>query len=226
MNGTINVAIDGPSGAGKSTVARLTAGKLGYVYVDTGAMYRALALACLRKGFAPEDETNIVKTCQKSDVTITYDGGEQVVLLDGENVNSLIRSEEVSRMTSPVSAYPKVREKLLLLQRNLAAEHNVIMDGRDIGTVVLPDADVKIYLTASSAVRAERRYKELTEKGAVCDLKKIEEDIKIRDYQDMNREISPLKQAEDAVLVDSSDMTIDQVIEEIISIVEKKRSNG
>ena len=144
MNGTINVAIDGPSGAGKSTVARLTAGKLGYVYVDTGAMYRALALACLRKGFAPEDETNIVKTCQKSDVTITYDGGEQVVLLDGENVNSLIRSEEVSRMTSPVSAYPKVREKLLLLQRNLAAEHNVIMDGRDIGTNVLPEASPKI----------------------------------------------------------------------------------
>ena len=221
MNGTINVAIDGPSGAGKSTVARLTAGKLGYVYVDTGAMYRALALACLRKGFAPEDETNIVKTCQKSDVTITYDGGEQVVLLDGENVNSLIRSEEVSRMTSPVSAYPKVREKLLLLQRNLAAEHNVIMDGMDIGTNVLPEASPKIYLTASVKTRAARRYAEQKERGLDCTLEEIEKDIEERDYRDMHRECAPLTVAEGAVLLDTSDMNIDEAVNEVIKIIDR-----
>jgi len=221
MNGTINVAIDGPSGAGKSTVARLTAGKLGYVYVDTGAMYRALALACLRKGFAPEDETNIVKTCQKSDVTITYDGGEQVVLLDGENVNSLIRSEEVSRMTSPVSAYPKVREKLLLLQRNLAAEHNVIMDGRDIGTNVLPEASPKIYLTASVKTRAARRNAEQKERGLDCTLEEIEKDIEERDYRDMHRECAPLTVAEGAVLLDTSDMNIDEAVNEVIKIIDR-----
>lgn len=221
MNGTINVAIDGPSGAGKSTVARLTAGKLGYVYVDTGAMYRALALACLRKGFTPEDEPNIVKTCLESDVTITYDGGEQVVLLDGENVNSLIRSEEVSRMTSPVSAYPKVREKLLQLQRNLAAEHNVIMDGRDIGTNVLPEACPKIYLTATVKTRAARRYAEQKERGQDCTLEEIEKDIEERDYRDMHRECAPLTVAEGAVLLDTSDMNIDEAVNEVIKIIDR-----
>ena len=221
MNGTINVAIDGPSGAGKSTVARLAAGKLGYVYVDTGAMYRALALACIRKGLDPEDEPGIVKICRESDVTISYKGGEQVVLLDGENVNSLIRSEEVSRMTSPVSAYPQVREKLLKLQRNLAAEHNVIMDGRDIGTNVLPKASPKIYLTASVKTRAARRYSEQQERGLDCTPEEIEKDIEERDYRDMHRECAPLTIAEGAVLLDTSDMNIDEAVNEVIKIIDR-----
>lgn len=221
MNETINVAIDGPSGAGKSTVARLAAEKLGYVYVDTGAMYRALALACLRKGISAEDETNIVSICLKSNVTIAYDNGQQVVLLDGENVNALIRTEEVSRMTSPVSAYPKVREKLLELQRNLALEHNVIMDGRDIGTNVLPKANPKIYLTASVKTRAARRYAEQKERGVVCTLEEIEKDIEERDYRDMHRECAPLTVAEGAVLLDTSDMNIDEAVNEVIKIIDR-----
>ena len=180
----------------------------------------------MNRGINTKDQMLVESRCEEIDIRIHYENGEQQIFLNGENVSVEIREEQVGNEASVVASYGKVREKLVALQRSMAASSDVIMDGRDIGTVVLPDADVKIYLTASSAVRAERRYKELTEKGAVCDLKKIEEDIKIRDYQDMNREISPLKQAEDAVLVDSSDMTIDQVIEEIISIVEKKRSNG
>lgn len=221
MNKTINVAIDGPSGAGKSTVARLAAGKLQYVYVDTGAMYRALALACIRKGLAAEDEKNIIDTCIKSDVTITYDGGEQIVLLNGENVNHLIRTEEVSRMTSPVSAYPKVREILLELQRNLAAEHNVIMDGRDIGTNVLPEANPKIYLTASVKTRAARRYKEQKERGTECTLEEIEKDIEERDYRDMHRECAPLTVAEGAVILDTSELSIEEAVDEVIKIIDR-----
>ena len=222
----MNIAIDGPAGAGKSSIAKLVAERLSFIYIDTGAMYRTMALYFMNRGINTKDQMLVESRCEEIDIRIHYENGEQQIFLKGENVSVEIREEQVGNEASVVASYGKVREKLVALQRSMAASSDVIMDGRDIGTVVLPDADVKIYLTASSAVRAERRYKELTEKGAVCDLKKIEEDIKIRDYQDMNREISPLKQAEDAVLVDSSDMTIDQVIEEIISIVEKKRSNG
>lgn len=222
----MNIAIDGPAGAGKSSIAKLVAERLSFIYIDTGAMYRTMALYFMNRGINTKDQMLVESRCEEIDIRIHYENGEQQIFLNGDNVSVKIREEQVGNEASVVASYGKVREKLVALQRSMAASADVIMDGRDIGTVVLPDADVKIYLTASSAVRAERRYKELTEKGAVCDLKKIEEDIKIRDYQDMNREISPLKQAEDAVLVDSSDMTIDQVIEEIISIVEKKRSNG
>lgn len=221
MNKTINVAIDGPSGAGKSTIAKIVANRLEFLYVDTGAMYRALALACIRKGISPDDEKNIVSTCMNSAVTIQYDNGEQIVLLNDENVNSLIRTEEVSRMTSSISAYPQVREKLLELQRNLASKNNVIMDGRDIGSNVLPNANPKIYLTASVATRAKRRYLEQIDRGIDCTLADIELDIEKRDYRDMNRDCAPLTEVEDSVKVDSSDMNIEEVVEEIIKIIDR-----
>lgn len=213
-----SIAIDGPAGAGKSTIAKKVAKELGYIYVDTGAMYRALALHFIRNGIAPEDETAVKEACDTVDVSIAYENGEQQVLLNGENVNAYIRTEEVSMMTSTCSKNKDVRMKLVELQRNLAAKENVIMDGRDIGTYVLPDADVKIYLTASSAERARRRYEEQKERGIDCDLATIEKDIIARDTQDMNREFAPLKQAEDAVLVDSSDMGIDEVVDTILTI--------
>ena len=216
-----NIAIDGPAGAGKSTIAKKLAADLGYVYVDTGAMYRAMAYYFLQNHIDASDEQAIAAACPKVDVTIQYMGGEQQVILNGENVNGVIRKEEVGNMASATSVYPVVRTKLVELQRQLAAKENVIMDGRDIGTNVLPNADLKIYLTASSKVRAERRYKELVEKGVEADFDKIEEDIIIRDRQDMEREIAPLKQAEDAVLVDSSDMTIEEVVDAIVAEFEK-----
>ena len=217
-----SIAIDGPAGAGKSTIARKVAEKLSFIYVDTGAMYRSMALYFIRHDIAAQDEEKIAAACPDIDVSITYQDGEQQVILNGENVNGLIRTEQVSMMTSDTSKYPVVREKLLSLQRGLAEKENVIMDGRDIGTCVLPNADVKIYLTASAAERARRRYKEQTERGIDCDIKEIERDIIARDEQDMNREVAPLRQAEDAVLVDSSDMTIDQVVDEIIRIYQEK----
>lgn len=213
-----NIAIDGPAGAGKSTIAKKIAKKMNYIYVDTGAMYRAMALYLIRNGVTKDDTTKIEEVCQQADISIEYKDGEQIVLLNGENVNGLIRTEEVGNMASVSSANGKVREKLVQLQKELAKKADVVMDGRDIGTCVLPNADTKIYLTASSAVRAKRRFDELTQKGESCDLQKIEEDIIERDHRDMTREISPLKQAEDAVLVDSSDMTIDEVVEKIISL--------
>ena len=213
-----NIAIDGPAGAGKSTIAKMVAKKLGFIYVDTGAMYRAMALYFIRNGIAGDDEAAITKACEGIDVSIEYENGQQIVLLNGENVNDYIRTEEVSMMTSDTSKYPAVRSKLLDIQRNLAKVKDVIMDGRDIGTCVLPDAETKIYLTASSAERARRRYKEQVERGIECDIEQIEKDIIARDEQDMNREIAPLKQAEDAVLLDSSDMTIDEVVDEMIRI--------
>lgn len=216
-----SIAIDGPAGAGKSTIARMVAAKLGFIYVDTGAMYRSMALYFIRHGIRGEDEAAIAAACPDIHVSIEYVDGEQQVILNGENVNGLIRTEEVSMMTSDTSRYPVVREKLMSLQRELAQEKNVIMDGRDIGTCVLPDADAKIYLTASAAERARRRYREQTERGLVCDLKDIERDIIARDEQDMNRKTAPLRQAEDAVLVDSSDMTIEQVVEEIVRIYQE-----
>lgn len=207
------IAIDGPAGAGKSTIARKLAKQKGFIYVDTGAMYRAMAYYFLKKEVAPDDTASIEKRCAEADITIGYENGEQIVRLNGENVNGVIRTEEVGNMTSSwVSKNPGVRERMTALQKELARTNNVVMDGRDIGTCVLPDANVKVYLTASSAVRAKRRFDELTAKGIACDIRQIEEDIIVRDEQDMNREIAPLRQAEDAVLVDSSDMTIDEVV--------------
>lgn len=219
-----NIAIDGPAGAGKSTIARRVAKELAFVYVDTGAMYRAMALYLIRSGAGKEDGKEFGKLCQGADISIEYREGEQTVILNGENVTPLLRTEEVGNMASVSSADPKVREKLLDLQRKLAASMSVVMDGRDIGTTILPDADVKIYLTASSQKRAERRYKELIEKGISCCLDEIRRDIEERDRRDMNREISPLRQAEDAVLVDSSDMTIEEVTERILQICCEKFS--
>lgn len=218
---SMNIAIDGPAGAGKSTIAKMLAKNLGYIYVDTGAMYRAMAYYFLQNGIKAEDENAIAAACSDVDVTISYENGEQQVILNGKNVNGVIRTEEVGNMASATSIYPVVREKLVELQRRLAEKSDVIMDGRDIGTCVLPGAQVKIYLTASSATRAKRRYDELTAKGVVCDLAEIERDIVDRDYRDMHRETSPLKQAEDAVLIDSSDMGIEEVITAITEVFRK-----
>lgn len=218
----MNIAIDGPAGAGKSTIAKLVAGKLGYIYVDTGAMYRAVALALLNA--KTEDVTDadaVAEEIAGIEITICYEDHAQQVYLNGENVTGSLRKEEVGNMASRSSAIPCVREKLLDLQRKLARENDVVMDGRDIGTNILPNAEVKIYLTASSAVRAKRRYDELTAKGETPDINKIETDIITRDKQDMERPIAPLKQAEDAVYLDSSDMSIDEVVAKIISIAEK-----
>lgn len=215
-----NIAIDGPAGAGKSTIAKNLAKKLGYIYVDTGAMYRAMALYFLRQGLSAADEKAISAECKNVQVAIEYVNGEQQVFLNGENVTAYLRTEEVGRMASSTSIYPDVRFKLVELQRKLAKKENVIMDGRDIGTYVLPDANVKIYLTASSDARAKRRYLELTQKGEKCDYDEIKKDIEERDYRDMHREFAPLRQAEDAVLVDTSDMTIEDVINSILAIKE------
>ena len=223
MTKVYNIAIDGPAGAGKSTIARAAASKLNFVYVDTGAMYRAMALHFLRKGISPQDEAAISEAVMTADVTLAYENGVQQVILNGENVSGLFRSEEVGAMASATSVHLSVREKLVELQKGLAARENVIMDGRDIGTCVLPDADLKIYLTASSRVRAERRYLELKEKGQDCSLEEIEKDIIKRDHQDMNREHSPLKQAEDAVLLDSSEMSAREVIERILMLFEERK---
>lgn len=210
-----NVAIDGPAGAGKSTIAKLVAEKKGYIYVDTGAMYRGLAVHFLNCGLQAEDSTGIIEACKNADVSIGYENGVQQIYLNGENITDRLRREEVGNMASVTSAIPEVREKLLELQRSLAREKDVIMDGRDIGTNILPDADVKIYLTASVETRAKRRYDELLAKGEHCDLEAISRDIQERDARDMQREIAPLKQAADAVLVDSSNMTIEEVVDKI-----------
>lgn len=213
------IAIDGPAGAGKSTIAKLVAKELNAIYIDTGAMYRAMALYLLRNHIDIEDEKALAECVASADISIRFVDGEQQVWLNGENVNGLIRTEEVSGMASVSSAKGVVRVKLVDLQRKLAEDHDVVMDGRDIGTHVLPNAKPKIFLTASSKVRAKRRYDELTARGEACDLDTIEKDIIERDERDKNREISPLRQAEDAILVDTSDMTIEQVKEKIISLI-------
>ncbi len=217
-----SIAIDGPAGAGKSTIAKMVAKELGYIYVDTGAMYRAMALYLLEKGIDKNDSDAIERACEDADISIDYVDGSQVVLLMGRNVNDKIRTEEVGNMASASSVNPKVREKLVTLQQKLASQKDVVMDGRDIGTVVLPDSPCKIYLTASSTVRAKRRYDELRAKGEECDINKIEADIIERDHRDMTREHSPLKQAEDAMLLDSSDMTIEEVMDAILAEAKRK----
>lgn len=217
------IAIDGPAGAGKSTIAKVIAKKLGFIYVDTGAMYRAMALFIMNESIDPKDAEAISNKCKEADITIRYEGGEQIVCLNGENVNSLIRTQQVGNMASLTSPNKEVRKKLVELQQKLAADTDVVMDGRDIGTCVLPDAEVKVFLTAGSRVRAERRYKELTAKGEACDIDVIEKEIIERDHQDMTREISPLKAAEDAAFVDSSYMTIDEVADTIIGMVSQNR---
>lgn len=210
-----NIAIDGPAGAGKSTIAKIVSGELGFIYVDTGAMYRAMALSCLRNGIDINDEAAVEEHCGEIKVGIRYHMAEQQVILNDENVNPYIRTEEVSHATSTISVYNGVREKLLELQRNLGRENNVVMDGRDIGTNVLPDAQLKIYLTASARTRAARRYNEFVERGVECNIDEIEKEIENRDYRDMHRAIAPLKQAEDAVYLDTSDMNIEQVVDKI-----------
>ena len=217
-----NIAIDGPAGAGKSTIAKMVAKKLNFIYVDTGAMYRAIALYLLRIGIDTANEAAVSEAVKNADITIRYQDGSQQVILNGEDVSGKIRTEEVGNTASATSVYPAVRAHLLELQRSLAASQNVIMDGRDIGTCILPDAEAKIYLTASSRVRALRRYKELTEKGTMCNLEEIEQDIIDRDYRDMHREIAPLTQAADAVLLDSSALTIDQVVDGIITAARER----
>lgn len=214
-----SVAIDGPAGAGKSTIAKKVAKEKDFIYIDTGAMFRAMAVYFLRCGIAADDHEKISEAVKDVNVTISYVNGEQQVFLNGENVTGQLRTEEVGNMASASSVNGDVRKKLLELQRKLAATANVVMDGRDIGTVVLPNADVKVYLTASVEVRAQRRYKELIEKGLSADLEQIKKDIEERDYRDMNRDIAPLRQAEDAVLVDSSYMTIDESVQAILDLI-------
>ena len=221
-----NIAIDGPAGAGKSTIAKTLAKELGFVYVDTGAMYRAMAYYFLQQGIERDDEAGITAAVDGADVTIRYEDGAQQVLLNGENITGSLRTEQVGNMASATSIYPAVRTKLVALQQKLAKTTDVIMDGRDIGTCVLPDAQVKIYLTASVETRAARRYKELIEKGESADLEKIAADIEERDYRDMHREMSPLCQADDAILVDSSEMSIDEVVAAIREIAAKKRGQA
>ena len=216
----INIAIDGPAGAGKSTIAKKVAKELSFIYVDTGAMYRAMALYLLEKNIQGDEA--IATACHDADISIRYENGEQQVILNGENVPAFLRREEVGNMASVSSANPEVRAHLLKLQRTLAKENDVVMDGRDIGTTILPDAEVKIFLTASPETRANRRYLELTEKGETCDMNEILKTIIERDVRDMNRAVSPLKQAEDAVLVDSSEMGIDEVVEKILSVYREK----
>ena len=218
------LAIDGPAGAGKSTIARAVSKELGWIYVDTGAMFRAVALFFLREGISADDAGGIRERIGGVNVTLGHENWEQQVFLNGENVTGLIRTEEVGNMASACSGYPEVRQKLLELQRGLAEQQPVVMDGRDIGTVVPPDADTKVYLTASVEVRARRRFLELMEKGAACDIAEIEKDIRERDWRDMHRETAPLKQAEDAVLVDSSDMTAAEVTEQILSLVRREKN--
>ena len=216
------IAIDGPAGAGKSTIAKNVAKTLGAVYVDTGAMYRAMGIYLISCGILPDDREGMAARCTEPEITIAYEDGRQQVFLNGENVTGSLRTEEVGNMASICSAVPEVRKALLALQRNLAKTNDVVMDGRDIGTVILPDAEVKIFLTASPEIRAKRRFDELTERGVDCDYDVILSEIRERDERDSTRAEAPLKQAEDAVLVDSSDLGIDEVTDRVIGIAKEK----
>lgn len=219
-----SIAIDGPAGAGKSSIAKALSKRLGYIYIDTGAMYRAVALFFVENNVSDGTDSRIESLLDKLEISIKYEDGAQKVILNGEDVTGKLRLEEIGKMASKFSAIGSVREKLVALQRKLAQKENVVMDGRDIGTVVLPNADLKIYLSASSKVRAKRRYLELLEKGHTdLDINEIEDEIIKRDEADMNREISPLKQADDAYYLDSSDMTLEEVVSKILSMVKEER---
>ena len=221
---SIAIALDGPAGAGKSSIAKRAAKALGYIYVDTGALYRTIGLAAMRAGVEPQPSDEVDSLLSRITVSLEFnDKGEQVVLLDGEDVSSLIRTSEASMMASKISAVPSVRAYLLDLQRDMAKTHNVIMDGRDIGTVVLPDAKVKIFLTASPEARAERRYKELVEKGTDTTFEEVLRDVKERDYNDSHRAIAPLKPAEDSILVDTTELDFEQSVEAIINVIKENR---
>ena len=222
----ISVAIDGPAGAGKSSISRLAAKRLGFIYVDTGALYRAVGLKFSLSGADTSLDCDIDGILAETEVDIRFKEGEQRVYLDGRDVSDAIRTPTASMMASAVSARPQVRAFLLEMQRKLARENNVVMDGRDIGTVVLPNAEVKIYLTASAEVRAERRLKELKEKGENVTFKEVYDDMVKRDYDDMHREIAPLKQAEDAVLADTTDCNLEESVELILKIVNEKRAEN
>ena len=217
----LDIAIDGPSGAGKSSAAKLAAAKLGFIYVDTGAMYRAIGVAALRRGIDTQDKDGVIAMLPELEISLAFIEGEQHVLLNGEDVSREIRLPQASMAASHVSALPEVRAFLLDLQRRLAAENDCIMDGRDIGTVILPDAGLKIYLTASPEIRARRRYDELIARGTPQDYDELLKEIIQRDYNDMHRETSPLKQAEDAVLLDSSDLTLEQVVDRICALAKE-----
>lgn len=219
---SVAIALDGPAGAGKSSIAKRAAKALDFIYVDTGALYRTIGLAATRKGVEPKPSPEVEKLLSEITVDLTFnDKGEQIVLLDGEDVSGLIRTPEASMMASKISAVPSVRAYLLDLQRNMAKSHNVIMDGRDIGTVVLPDAKVKIFLTASPEARAQRRYKELCEKGMDVKYEDILNDVITRDYNDSHRETAPLKPAEDCVTVDTTELDFEQSVEKIISVIKE-----
>ena len=219
---SVAIALDGPAGAGKSSIAKRAAKALDFIYVDTGALYRTIGLAATRKDVEPKPSAEVEKLLSEITVDLTFnDKGEQIVLLDGEDVSGLIRTPEASMMASKISAVPSVRVYLLDLQRNMAKSHNVIMDGRDIGTVVLPDAKVKIFLTASPEARAQRRYKELCEKGMDVKYEDILNDVITRDYNDSHRETAPLKPAEGCVMVDTTERDFEQSVEKIISVIKE-----
>ena len=223
--GYINIALDGPSGVGKSTIAKALAGRLGFTYIDKGAMYRTLAVYFLSCGINTDDEEAVCSVLSSCSIDTGYEDGQQQMYLNGENVTSLLRTEEVSRAASVTSQYKKVREKLLDIQRSMAASRNAIMDGRDIGTVILPDAQLKVYVTARPEVRAKRRYDQLLMQGKLCGatLSSIEEDMRERDYRDSHRENAPLMKAEDAVLLDTSDLTEEEALEAIINMLKERK---
>lgn len=220
----LNVAMDGPVGAGKSTIADEVARRLGILHLDTGAMYRALGLAAIRQGVDMQDEDAVTALCRQADITVRYEDGGQRTLVDGEDVTAHLRTQEVSMAASTVSRYRGVRQAMVALQQKLAATTDMLVDGRDIGTVVLPQATIKIYLTASAEERARRRWVQLQEKGAADTFEQVLEELRQRDWQDMHREVDPLRQAEDAVLVDSTGLQFEQTVEKILSLVEAKRA--
>lgn len=222
MDMSINVAIDGPAGAGKSTISRQAAKELGFIYVDTGALYRAVGLNALRKGIDTQDAEAVAESVENISVELKYENGEQAVFLNGENVSAFIRTPEASMAASRVSAVPRVREFLFGLQQEIAAKNDCVMDGRDIGTVVLPNAQVKIFLTASAEARAQRRYKELIEKGEQVEYENVLAEMKQRDYNDSHRAVAPLKAADDAVTVDTTSLSLEESIEKIKNVIKEK----
>lgn len=221
-----NIAIDGPAGAGKSSIAKEAAKQLGFIYVDTGALYRTVALNAIRKGADLNDPDAVVRTLSGTDISLAFENGSQKVLLNGEDVSSKIRTEEISAGASKVSAIPKVREYLFDLQKSIAANNDCLMDGRDIGTVVLPNADLKVFLTATPEERARRRYQQNLDRGMDADYDRILEEVNQRDYQDTHRDIAPLRQADDAVLLDTTELNFDEVVDKLLKLVEERRNHG